>query len=235
MESVGCLAQHSPGDWRMTRITAATDLGCRGCHHCQLVFSVASAADDAICPRCGEPTHHRKPNSIQRTLALLITAVLLYIPANLLPVFRTISLGDGQDHTIVGGVVDLANSGSWELALIVFVASVVVPVFKIFALFILVWFSHGRRTTQAQQHAALFRVVEAIGHWSMLDIFVIALLVALVQFGSIATIEPANGAIAFGLVVVLTMLASMSFDPRLMWDKKGKESDNVDAPKRSAL
>lgn len=219
----------------MSKITVATELGCRGCHHCRLVFAVPSRADEARCPRCGEPSHHRKPNSIQRTLALLITAVILYIPANMLPVFRTITLGDGQDHTIVGGVVDLANTGSWELALIVFVASVVVPVFKISALFILVWVSIRHRAKQLEQHAKLFRVVEAIGHWSMLDVFVIALLVALVQFGSIATIEPASGAIAFGMVVVLTMLASLSFDPRLMWDKSGNELDNVGAPKRSAI
>lgn len=219
----------------MAKIVVATDLGCRGCHYCHLVFSVSSLADEARCPRCGEPSHHRKPNSIQRTLALLITAVVLYVPANMLPVFRTVTFGVGQDHTIVGGVVDLADAGSWELALIVFVASVVVPVFKISALFTLIWVSHHHRAKQLQQHAKLFRVVEAIGHWSMLDVFVIALLVALVQFGSIATIEPASGAIAFGLVVVLTMLASLSFDPRLMWDASGDGPDDVDAPKRTAI
>ena len=168
-----------------------------------------------------EPAHHRKPFSLQRTWALLLAAVLLYLPANLLPVFRTVRLGATESHTIIGGVADLLHEGSWELALIVFVASVVVPVLKIGSLALLAWTAQRPRTWRITQRARLYRIVEAIGHWSMLDIFVVALLVALVHFGALATIEPAGGAIAFGAVVVLTMFASSSFDPRLLWDHVG--------------
>jgi len=157
---------------------------------------------------------------------------LFYVPANLLPVFQTTTLGVEEAHTIVGGVVDLANTGSWELALIVFIASVVVPVFKISALLVLVGVSQRQHRMPIEQHAKLYRIVEAIGHWSMLDVFVIALLVALVQFGSIATIEPDGGAIAFGMVVVLTMLASSSFDPRLLWDDTRESTPPLTRPVR---
>lgn len=165
-----------------------------------------------------EASRHRKPFSVQRTWALLLAAVLLYLPANLLPVFRTVRLGATESHTIIGGVVDLMHEGSWELALVVFVASVVVPVLKFGSLALLAWTAQHPGDWRLVQRARLYRFVEAIGHWSMLDIFVVALLVALVHFGALATIEPAGGAIAFGAVVVLTMLASSSFDPRLLWD-----------------
>ncbi len=135
--------------------------------------------------------------------------------------FRTVRLGATESHTIIGGVADLLHEGSWELALIVFVASVVVPVLKIGSLALLAWTAQRPRTWRITQRARLYRIVEAIGHWSMLDIFVVALLVALVHFGALATIEPAGGAIAFGAVVVLTMFASSSFDPRLLWDHVG--------------
>ncbi len=214
------------------KFQTADSLGLRACHHCELVFAVdPQAADSRLrCPRCNEPSLRRKPDSVQRTWALLITAVMLYLPANLLPVFRSVTLGVEQDHTIVGGVVDLANDGSWVLALIVFVASIVVPVFKFGALAILARAAQRRDPRRLPERAKLYRIIEAIGHWSMLDIFVVALLVALVQFGSLATIEPAGGAIAFGLVVVLTMLASSSFDPRLLWD----EPQAAELPGKSA-
>jgi len=171
------------------------------------------------CPRCGSALHLRKPNSIERTWALLVASVLLYIPANLLPVMQTQTLlSRAEPHTILGGVVELWNDGSWYLAAIVFIASVVVPILKISILALLALGVQRRWTSRLYQRAVLYRVVEAVGHWSMLDVYVIAILVALVHFGGLAEVLPGPGIAAFAAVVVMTMLASASFDPRLIFD-----------------
>ena len=190
-------------------------IACTACG--QLSHVRASSARDR-CSRCGAILHRRKPHSIERTWALLIASVILYIPAMSLPVMRTGTLFDIENHTILGGVVDLWNGGSWDLSLIVFVASVVVPILKILALGLLALTAQKRSSWAQPQRAQLYRLLEAVGHWSMLDIFVVALLVTLVQFGNLAQTRPEPGIIAFGAVVVLTMLASAGFDPRLIWD-----------------
>ena len=188
------------------------------CHACGKLARAAGAAHAADCPRCGAAVHFRKPNSISRTWAFLIAAIVLYIPANVLPVMRTTSVFGSQDDTIMSGVVYLWTSGSWPLAVVVFVASVTVPLLKILAIAVLALSVQLRAQWQPRQRARLYRVVEVVGKWSMLDIFVIAILVALVQLKALATINAGPAAIAFGAVVVLTMFAAMSFDPRLMWD-----------------
>jgi len=179
----------------------------------------ASARHDGVrCPRCGFALHARKPASLQRTSAFLAAAVVLYVPANTLPIMTTASVVTGREsHTILGGIVELWHGGSWDLALIVFIASIAVPILKIGALALLVITAQRRSRWRQTERASLYRLIETVGHWSMLDVFVVVLLAGMVRFGAFASVEPAAGLLAFGAVVVLTMLASASFDPRLTW------------------
>lgn len=195
----------------------AADRGLASCHTCRLLLRLP-ASGEAHCPRCHSAVHLRKQNSLSLSWALLITAVILYIPANVYPVMTVISLGASQSDTIVSGVLYLLLNGEWPLALIVFVASVVVPIVKIFVLGYLMLSVHRRLPISTARRTRLYRLIELVGRWSMVDIFVVALLAALVQAGTLATIEPGVGAIAFTFVVILTMFAAMSFDPRLIWD-----------------
>ncbi|MGH8746287.1 MAG: paraquat-inducible protein A, partial [Burkholderiales bacterium] len=165
-----------------------------------------------------------KTASVQRTWALLIAAFILYVPAIVVPIMRTASLGEVDDNTILSGVVQLWLNGSPGLAVIVFSASIVVPVMKFLVLGMLLISSQRGSSWARPQRAMLFRAIEFIGYWSMLDVFVVALLTALVQFGIFSLVEPLPGVVFFGLSVVLTMLASMSFDPRLIWD--GTQADD---------
>ena len=197
-------------------------LGLLSCHVCGQVSRAAPSAHEARCPRCASPLHFRKPNSVSRTWALLIAAMILYVPANLLPMMKTSSLFGTQSDTIMSGVVYFWTSGSWYLALIIFFASIMVPMLKMIALIVLLVSVQRRSRWQREQRARLYRLVEFVGRWSMLDIYVVAVIVALVQLKALATIQPGPGAIAFGAVVVLTMFAAMTFDPRLIWDSLEK-------------
>jgi paraquat-inducible protein A len=205
--------------------TAAGCLRCV-CHDCgQLSAPLAGTPagahqHDLRCTRCGSRLHLRKPNSLARTWALLLAALVLYLPANLLPVMHTSSLFGAQKDTIMSGVVYLWTSGSWPLAALVFIASIAVPMLKILAIGFLAASANLRSRWQPVQRARIYRIVELVGRWSMLDIYVIAILTALVQFNALATITAGPAAIAFGAVVVLTMFAAMSFDPRLTWDAR---------------
>ncbi len=172
----------------------------------------------AVLPALRRGLHRRNPNSLARTWALLISAAILYIPANLLPVMHTSSLVGSEDDTIISGVIYFWTSGSWPLAIVVFVASILVPMLKLGVLVLLAATAQRRSAWRPMERAKLFRLVERIGRWSMLDVFVITLTVALVRFESFAVITAGPGALAFGCVVILTMLASMQFDPRLIWD-----------------
>ncbi len=197
----------------------ASDAGLRACECCGLVLSLPRSQGSVTphCPRCSFPLHERKPQSLQRTAAYLLTAAVLYVPANLLPVMSTSSVQGDSSHTLVGGILELWAEGSWELALIVFIASIAVPLLKIAALMLLTWTAHRRSTWRQRERAGLYRLIETVGHWSMLDVFVVVLLVGMVRFGVLASVEPEAGLLAFGAVVVATMLASASFDPRLIW------------------
>jgi len=161
------------------------------------------------------------PGCLPKAWALLLAAAILYIPANALPVMIITAVSGTTGHTILGGVIELAQMGSWDIAAVVFIASVFVPLFKILLLAVLLWLTQRRRSTGLTQRTRLYRLVESIGHWSMLDVFVVILLVSLGQFGRLLDITPGGGAVAFGAVVVLTMLSAMSFDPRLSWRVAG--------------
>jgi paraquat-inducible protein A len=197
--------------------STAASLGLLSCHTCALV-SRAPADEGAFCPRCGSVLHFRKPGSIGRTWAFLIAAMALYVPANTLPIMLTSSLFGSQDDTIISGVIFLWEDGSWYLAVIVFVASILVPLAKIIGLFVLLVSVQLGTDWRPDQRARLYRLVESIGRWSMLDIFVVALLVTVVQLTALASVRAGPAALAFGAVVVLTMMAATSFDPRLIWD-----------------
>ena len=194
-------------------------VSCATCHECGLLSRMpAGHAHGPLCPRCGSVVHLRKPNSLQRTWALVLSAALCYLPANLFPVMVVTSLGQTQADTIFSGVVYFLTHGMWPLAVIVFIASVCVPVLKIVALVSLLVSVHRGSSWRPAQRTSIYRMTEAIGRWSMTDIYVVTILVALVRLGNLATIEAGTGAVFFSLVVVLTMLAAESFDPRLIWD-----------------
>jgi paraquat-inducible protein A len=207
------------------RYVTAREAGLQACNTCGLVnpprasgSAARTSETEARCRRCGAPLHVRHPDSVTRTWALLIAAALLYIPANLLPIMHTSSIFGSQDNTIMSGIIYFWQDGEWPLACIVFIASILVPMLKLVVLVLLVVSSQLRSQWRPRQRTRLYRLVEKIGRWSMLDIFVITLTVTLVNFQSLAVITPGSGAVAFACVVVLTMLASMTFDPRLIWD-----------------
>jgi paraquat-inducible protein A len=194
---------------------SAAAMGYAGCHGCELLVHQGSPA----CPRCGSAVHGaRLPNSVARSWALLSSATLLLIPANILPVMTVIRFGQGEPNTILSGVVHLIQDGAWPLGLLVFVASFVVPLSKIAALaFLLYTVQHGSAWRQ-RDRTQLYRITEVVGAWSMVDIFLVGILVALVRMDGLATVYPGAGATFFGAAVVLTMMAAHAFDPRLIWD-----------------
>ena len=195
------------------------------CHVCRLSSEVPTGSDSAaqaLCPRCGAALHSRKPDSLQRTWALLIASLVFYIPANLLPITKTSYIGGVQSDTIMSGVIYFAHTGAWHIALIIFVASVMVPAVKMIILVYLLVSVQRSSTHRMVDRTRLYRITHSIGRWSMVDIFVVAVLVALVQLGPIAGIEAGPGAIYFGGVVIFTMFAAEAFDPRLIWDRREK-------------
>ncbi len=194
----------------------------QSCHVCTDVID----SSKSICATCGARLHQRVNKSIQKTWALLFTSILLYIPANILPVMETKYLGEKTASTILGGIVVLWQHGSYPIALIIFVASVLVPVGKIIAL---AWLCFGVQVHSHQackQKTILYRITELVGRWSMIDVFVVAILVALIRRGEIMSVYPGWGAVAFSALVIVTVLAALSFDPRLIWDPINNEKIN---------
>jgi paraquat-inducible protein A len=183
-----------------------------------LLSRSAAAAEPGYCPRCGAELAWRRHHSIQHTWALVIAAAICYVPANVLPVLTTTKLGASEADTIMSGVVFLYISGSWPLALIVLVASVMVPLGKLVALVYLLITVQRGWLVSSRERTRLYRMVEFIGRWSMLDVFVVTFTVALVQLQPLMSVQPAPGVLFFAAVVVLTMIAAESFDPRLIWD-----------------
>lgn len=186
---------------------------------CGICETLCSTVDDSAthCPCCDASLHLRRQDSLSKTAAYLIAAAILYIPANLLPVMHTETIFGAQDDTIMSGVLLLLETGSWPLALLVFFASIMVPLLKLFSITLLLITCWRKSPRNPLQRTQLFRIVEAVGRWSMLDVYVVTVLVALVQFQSLASVHPGAGALAFGAVVVLTMLSAQSFDSRLIW------------------
>jgi paraquat-inducible protein A len=202
----------------MTSVLTAAQAGLVSCETCELLSRPAAADEPGYCPRCGAKLAWRKHHSIQYTWALVIAAAICYIPANVLPVLTTTALGSTDSDTIMGGVVLLYTTGSWPLALIVLVASVMVPLGKLVALSYLLIVAQRGWLGSNRERTRLYRLVQFIGRWSMLDVFVDTFTVALVQLQPLMSVEPGPGVLFFAAVVVLTMMAAESFDPRLVWD-----------------
>ena len=206
----------------MNRPATARSLGLVRCHDCSLL----AAAHLETCPRCGAHLHLRKPDSLGRTAALVLAAMILYLPANLLPITVTTALGVRQADTILSGVIYFMQTGSWEIAAVIFIASVFVPLAKLIILTLLLASVRFRWRWRPRDRTVLYRLTELVGRWSMVDIYVVTILVALVRLGAVATIEAGPAAVYFAAVVVLTMFAAESFDPRLIWDVLEEEKEN---------
>ena len=191
------------------------------CTSCELL--VARAHAGGACPRCGAALHHRKPYAFRLTAALVAAGFILYIPANALPVLTLISFGNQQSNTIITGVLELIRNRLWPLALIVFLASIVVPLLKLCGLtwMLLATFQGSPRLLVARTR--FHRLIDTIGSWSNVDVFVAAVLVALLQFGALAEARAGGGLVAFAAVVILTMIATRTFDTRLMWDASQRD------------
>jgi paraquat-inducible protein A len=199
-------------------------LACEQCD--QLVRANDAILHGLECPRCAAPVHRRKPDSLNRSWALALTAAVLYVPANLLPIMTVTSFGKGTPDTIVSGVIELIHADMLPIALLVFFASIVVPVLKLIGLVYLLVSVRMRSTRRLRDRTVMYRIIEGVGRWSMVDVFMIGILSALVALGSMATIAPGPGAIAFCSVVIITILAAMAFDPRLMWDAMNDGNDD---------
>jgi paraquat-inducible protein A len=201
-----------------TNALTAMELGLQSCDTCGLLSRPAPDDDEPSCPRCDEELAFRKPASLQRTWAFLIGAAICYIPANVLPVLTTTTAGGADSDTILQGVVLLWSPTGWPLSLIVLIASIMIPSAKILALGYLLITTQRGSIKNNQQRVRLYRMVEFIGRWSMVDVFVDTFTAALIQLQPLMSVEPGPGLLFFAAVVVLTMLAVESFDPRLIWD-----------------
>lgn len=199
-----------------------SDVQLTNCHNCHLIQTL-STEHESSCPRCKADVHWRKPDSLNRCTALVIAATVLYIPANLLPVMVVTSLGKTEGDTIISGVMYLATTGDLPLAIILFIASICVPTIKLIILYLLLITVHFKSHWRPKERTQLYRLTEFIGRWSMVDIYVDSLMAAMVQIEGLIVIEAGVGAVAFGAVVVLTILAAKAFDPRLIWDSMEKE------------
>jgi len=202
-------------------LTTARRAGLVGCRQCGQVHQLGTTS----CKRCGSRLQSRDTQSLQKVWAWLIAGMIAYIPANIYPMLLTSTLIERSESTIIGGVVELLEYGSYGVAAIVFIASVMIPVGKFIAIaYLAISVDRGWRDRQHQRHRA-YEVVEFIGRWSMIDVFVVAILSALVQLETIATINPGIAAISFALSVIFTMLAAQAFDSRLIWDVEGRHDE----------
>jgi len=196
----------------------AREAGLVNCLDCHLLAIKGDGALQMRCPRCGARLHLRKTNGMARTWALLITSLILLFPANLLPIMTVTYLGEREPNTIIEGIEHFIQSGEYLIALIIFFASIVVPIFKVVGIMLIMISIQKRWQTWLKHRTLMFRVIKFIGRWSMLDIFVIAVMVALVNLGTLTSIKPAPAATYFAAVVISTMLASNTFDTRLIWE-----------------
>ena len=198
----------------MTRARLLDAMACRTCG--QALFGVRSVT--TRCTRCGSHVSRRVEHSTEKTLAWLLTGMVLYLPANMLPVMHTSSIRGEEESTILGGILEFWQGGSWDIAVLIFVASVAVPITKFISLALLLWTAHRHSSWAQHERTKLYRIVEFIGYWSMLDVVVVAITCSLLKFKALATAEPRLGILFFCGVVIATMISAMSFDPRLIWD-----------------
>lgn len=203
------------------------------CGICKAMVGQSIVEEEGRCPRCDARIHIRIPQSIQKTTALIIAATILYIPANTYDIMLYEELAVNYDSTIIMGVIDLARNGLWMIAAVVFIASVVVPIAKLAMLTYLVWSVKTRMRTRAKQRVMIYRFTEFIGRWSMVDVYVVTLLTSVVQFGFVGVVEPGPALLPFAAVVVLTMLAAETFDPRLIWDFADDDSKSTKSHNKS--
>jgi paraquat-inducible protein A len=204
----------------VNKVPRGVNNGLAGCHVCEKVAPVSMVH----CPRCGSHLHLRKRDSITRTMALVVAAAAMYIPANVLPIMSIRELGVLTESTIIEGLMQFWAAGSYPIALVIFTASILIPVLKIFALLWLCAAAKGIVPHSSKVLGKVYWMTELLGRWSMVDIFVVAILVTMVQLGSYMSITPGPGALAFAVVVILTMFAAMSFDPKLLWDQLEREA-----------
>lgn len=199
----------------LTDLPTAREAGLIGCGRCGRV----TAPGPSTCPRCGTELHSRMPGSLEKVMAWWAAGLLVYIPANLYPMLRTTMLGREVDSTIIGGIVDLLHHGAWFVAAVVFLASVAIPIGKFIVIAWLVWSIRFRVTLSQERRTVLYEIVEFIGRWSMVDVFVVAILAALVNLGFIVGFRAGTAALFFALSVAFTMVSALSLDPRLIWDR----------------
>lgn len=195
-------------------LTTARAAGLVACTRCGQVHDMKADR----CKRCIGPLESRDAQSLQKVWAWLMAGMIAYVPANIYPMLRTKTLIEDTESTIVGGVIDLMHYGSYGIAAVVFIASVIIPIGKFVAVMYLALSVQQRSAMNQHQRHKLYEVVEFIGRWSMIDVFVVAILSALVQLDTLASINPGIAAVSFALSVIFTMLAAQSFDPRLIWD-----------------
>lgn len=203
-------------------LITAREAGLVACHNCGQVHT----QDDVTCRRCEARLHSRKPDSLQKVWAWWLAGVITFIPANIYPMLLTNTLVEKSESTIIGGVVDLIHYGSYGIAFIVFVASIIIPMGKFFAIGYLAISVQNKSQLNKHQRHRLFEAVEFVGRWSMIDVFVVAILSALVQLDSVASINPGIAAVNFALSVVFTMLSAQSFDARLIWDANRADAND---------
>jgi len=205
----------------------AIEKGLATCHVCHQIVKMPQERENrfALCPRCGEEVHLRIPDSIQHTWALVIASIIFYIPANLFPMMHVHTFAGTQSDTILSGVLYFLETGSYLIAAVIFIASIVVPITKLLILiYLLISVQHNKPVNQLRRKR-LYALTELIGKWSMVDVYVVAIMIALVHFGGLSQIEAGEGANYFLLVVIVTMIAAMRFDPRLIWDIEKKQED----------
>lgn len=196
-----------------------------GCHSCSLLCRISGPGDNPVCPRCQARLHVRKANSIHRTWALIAAAAIFYFPANLFPITITRTMAQDQADTILSGVIYFLFTDLWHIALIIFIASVLVPVLKILILVYLLISVQAKSKWKPKDRTRLYRITEIVGRWSMIDVYVVTILVALVQLGPLGNVTAGPGVIYFSAVVVITMFAANSFDPRLIWDAMEEQNE----------
>jgi len=206
------------------KIIRAKDVGLANCHICDQLVQLAHHTD-ATCPRCHSSVHYRKHDSVNIAWAFLISAFIMYIPANTESIMITNALGQTSTDTILSGVLYFLSHGDWPLALVIFSASVLLPLLKIISIGYLLMSVQRKKITRQKEKTRLYLIAEVMGRWSMVDVFVVALLAALIQMGKLSTIEPGPAGLAFAAMVILTMFSAMAFDPRLIWDQTEKNND----------
>lgn len=216
-------ANEGGGGMSAPAITAMQQ-GLQNCEHCGLLSRPESGAEEGRCPRCGSHLHFRKPDSLQRTIAYLVAAAICYIPANVLPIMTTVTTSGRSSDTIMEGVILLWSPTGWPLSCIILIASILIPSAKIGALVYLVFSVRKGSVQTPAKRVRLFKIVEAIGRWSMIDVFVVTFTAALIQLQPLMSVEPAAGIFFFAAVVVLTMMAVECFDARLIWDPASSQA-----------